>query len=383
MFKFNTMAVRTIAVALLFTPYTIATAGENHDHHNEQPQITDSDNHAQNTLVSLTQRQIKTANIQVSELQPRFLMQHHYAPGVLKENGYTSYIVSPRTDSVIMTRHVALGQKVNQGDKLITLYSESMADAQADYMVSQSEWLRIQNMQKQTLSESERVVAKTRYLASVGRLNALGLSHEAISALTTQSDIKLGQYTLYAQVSGVVLQDDFTQGQRVNTGQTLLRLADEQNLWVEARLSANDNESIDIKSTAKVQFKEDTYHAKVIQESHTIDPITRTRTVRLVVNNADDRLHAGMFVNVYFNLPSKQPLLAVPETALMQNADEEWQVFVLNDHNQFLPQRVTRGRPFGDLVEISGLPAGTQVVTQGAFFISSEFAKSNFDIHNH
>jgi hypothetical protein len=32
---------------------------------------------------------------------------------------------------------------------------------------------------------------------------------------------------------------------------------------------------------------------------------------------------------------------------------------------------------------IEGVPAGSRVVTQGAFFIQSELAKSGFDVHNH
>ncbi|WP_238937583.1 efflux RND transporter periplasmic adaptor subunit [Pseudoalteromonas sp. S16_S37] len=383
MFKFTTAVVSALAVTLMCGPFKIANAAQGHNHENPQTEHSDSSEHNDSQAVTLNQLQQQLAKVKVVTLKPEFLLQRLYAPGELKENGYTSYIVSPRTDSVIMTRHVALGEKVKKGDKLVTLFSESMAEAQADYMVAHSEWLRVKNMRQQTLSESERVIAKTRYLASLGKLTALGLNDNAISALATQNEIKLGQYTLYAQINGVVLQDEFAQGQRVETGQTLLLLANEQNLWVEARLSANDSEHISAQSTAIVEFQYHAYDAQVIQESHTIDPLTRTRTVRLVVNNKDDRLHAGMFVNVYFNLPTEQPILAVPETALVRSEDGDWQVFISQEQNQFTAYEVERGRRFGELVEIKGLPLGTQVVTQGAFFIASEFAKSNFDIHNH
>ncbi|NOU50079.1 efflux RND transporter periplasmic adaptor subunit [Pseudoalteromonas sp. JBTF-M23] len=383
MFKFTTAIVTAITMTFMFGPFNMANAAQSHKHGDEQTKHTDSNLHSDGQAVTLNLLQQQLANVRVVKLKPEFLQQTLYAPGELKQNGYTSYTVSPRTDSVIMTRHVALGEKVKKGDKLVTLFSESMAEAQADYMVAYSEWLRVKNMHQQTLSESERVITKTRYLASLGKLTALGLNDSAISKLTTRDDIKLGLYALYAQIDGVVLQDDFAQGQRVETGQTLLLLANEKNLWVEARLSANDSEHISAQSTATVKFQDQSYDAKVIQESHTIDPLTRTRTVRLAVNNNDDRLHAGMFVNVYFNLPTAQPVLAVPETALIRRDDGDWQVFITQDRNQFTAYEVKRGRRFGDLVEIQGLTPNTQVVAQGAFFIASEFAKSNFDIHNH
>ncbi|OHU85544.1 efflux transporter periplasmic adaptor subunit [Pseudoalteromonas amylolytica] len=331
--------------------------------------------------MSTVQQQL--ANIHVTALKKHKPSQKLYAPGELKENGYTSYVVSPRTDSVIVTRHTTLGERVKVGDKLITLYSETMAQAQADYMVSASEWKRLENLTDQSLSDSQRVQAKTRYLANMGRLTALGLSSHAISQLDEQSNIELGQYSLYAQIAGIVLQDDFAQGQRVSTGQTLMLLADEQNLWVEARLSVNDSQQISQQSQVVVEYQGRAYPAKVIQESHTIDPVTRTRNVRLQVSNQDHQLHAGMFVNVHFLLPTQQPIVTVPETALVRSTDGDWQVFVTDETNQFEAVQVQRGRAFGEQIEVIGIPEGTHVVTQGAFFISSQLAKSSFDPHNH
>ncbi|WP_105169701.1 efflux RND transporter periplasmic adaptor subunit [Pseudoalteromonas sp. T1lg23B] len=380
--KLNFMGAMCFSLAqLLFT--NAASSAQPHTHNNSIEVADTLSEHEQITHITLTTAQQQLAKVRVTKLQRHQPSQRLYAPGELKENGYTSYVVSPRTDSVIITRHTALGERVNVADKLVTLYSEAMAQAQADYMVSVSQWQRVENLTDQSLSDSQRVLAKTRYLADLGRLTALGLSPQAIKQLDNQSNVELGQYSLYAQISGVVLQDDFAQGQRVNTGQTLMLLANEQNLWVEARLSANDSQHISLESQVVVELQGQTYPAKVIQESHTIDPVTRTRNVRLQVDNQDHQLHAGMFVNVYFLLPAQESILTVPETALVRGTDGDWQVFVKKEENQFIAMEVQRGRAFGDQIEITGLPEGVNVVTQGAFFISSQLAKSSFDPHNH
>ena len=123
--------------------------------------------------------------------------------------------------------------------------------------------------------------------------------------------------------------------------------------------------------------------ASVTQEAHTIDPVTRTRTVRLLVDNSEHRLHPGQFAEVFFRFRTQQPVLAVPETALMRGADGDWTVFVEDHPGEFQPVEVELGRALGPLREITGIAPGTRIVTRGAFFVASQIAKGGFDPHNH
>jgi len=94
-----------------------------------------------------------------------------------------------------------------------------------------------------------------------------------------------------AAIDGVVLSDNFRQGQRVEAGDALMELADEDSLWVEARLSPGSQIKLTVGSEAHVKVGGELFAAVVAQEAHTIDPVTRTRIVRLVVSNAAHRLH--------------------------------------------------------------------------------------------
>ena len=75
--------------------------------------------------------------------------------------------------------------------------------------------------------------------------------------------------------------------------------------------------------------------------------------------------------------------LVVPESALMQDDEQNWTVFVEVESGHYQQTVVNRGVSRGDRVAISGLDEGTRVVTSGAFFLAAELAKSGFDIHNH
>ena len=358
--------------------------GDAHDEHGDSKKHDESaDAHGGHEEgVALSPKQMALANIKVAVLVARTMDYRIYAPGEIKTNGYTSYQVSPRVDSVVVRRHVSLGDHVNTGQALVTLFSESVAEAQAVFLIASSEWKRVKKMGHNVVSDKRYIATQTDYEAAYGRLLAFGLTKEAILSLKSKSH-SLGEYTLIAASSGAVQSDDFRQGQRVESGQYLMTLADEKVLWVEAHLAPAAQLELHRGTQAKVKVGSNWYTAKVIQEAHTIDPITRTRVVRLQIHNVAHQLHPGLFADVYFTFVTEKPVLAVPEAALMRGADGDWTVFVEAEKGQFKAQEVELGRSLGKWREILGIHSGARIVMEGAFFVASQIAKGSFDPHNH
>jgi multidrug efflux pump subunit AcrA (membrane-fusion protein) len=123
--------------------------------------------------------------------------------------------------------------------------------------------------------------------------------------------------------------------------------------------------------------------AYITQEAHTNNPVTRTRTVRLEVDNTLHLLHPGQFSEVYFRFKTQDPVLTVPETALIRDESGTWAVFVEIQPGEFKSKAIKLGRSLGVLREITGIEPGTQIVVEGAFFVASQIAKGGFDPHNH
>ena len=390
----NYLAVLSIT-ALLYTP--VASAQE-HDHAHEAEHETEAhveekahghdgehghDEHGETTTVSLSDGQRQTADIHLATLQPMTLSEQVYAPGEIRVNGYRSYIVSPRVSSVVTARHAGLGEKVTADQPLVTLFSEEMITAQSQLQQAYVEWQRVSKLGQSAVGEKRFVSARTEYNAANRRLQALGLSAATIAQIEQNSNYPLGEYTLTAQTPGLIMTDEFNQGQRIEPGQPLMLLSDEAHLWVEARLSAQNDLHLQPGDQASVVVGDIAAIGTVIQESHTIDPVSRTRTVRLELDNQDHRFHSGMFVDIYFNGPQTDAILAVPQSALMRDADGEWQIFIADDDGDLLPQVVTLGPQYGDWQAISGVKPGQTYVSRGAFFVASEIAKGGFDPHNH
>jgi RND family efflux transporter MFP subunit len=390
-FELSAFILLLLTLPLTLNPVTAkehqhqSIIGEHHD-----PIQKTSEQHDEQAI-KLSNEQIDLAEIEITTISEQEMNLSLYAPGEVKANGYTSYYVSPRVESIILQRHVTLGDEVENGQPLVTLFSESVAHAQATYRIAYADWQRVKNLNSDVVSNKNRLSAQTKYIAATSQLKAYGLSGQAIDIIVKDSSSALGEYTLNAQRSGAVLSDDFHQGQQIDAGETIMILADESQLWVEAKLPASETSSLPKGTIANLSIGKESYQARVIQTAHNIDSITRTRIVRLLVNNQLDQLHPGMFVDVLFQLKTKQPAIVLPQSALTRSADGDWQVFVATTNNSFTAVEVELGvalqnthiKTLEPKQEVIGLTSGIKVVTKGAFFIASQAAKSGFDIHNH
>jgi len=364
--------ILSLIITTMFALTSSSTFSSEEDSHNDKGSAT-----------LFTSEQMAISNIEVAILKPKTVNFTLYAPGELKANGYTSYSVSPRVDSIIVKRHAILGQHVKKGAALVTLFSIDVASAQATYRLSLAEWARVKKLGKATVTEKRYLEAKAEHEVAYSTLKAYGLSEEAIKKSLSSKTENLGQYTLYAQTQGAVLADAFLQGKRVLAGDEIMLLADEHQLWVEAQLPPNSLINIPEGTKAKILIDDQEFNAVVIQEGHTIDQESRTRTIRLSVENEQHRLHPGMFTDVNFIFNEDKTVMTVPESALMRSADGDWVVYVEDHPGEFEPVEVELGRRFIQGREIIGIKSGTKVVVKGAFFVASQIAKSGFDPHNH
>ena len=225
--------------------------------------------------------------------------------------------------------------------------------------------------------------AKANLETARATLISYGLENKDLQLLHSKDSVALGEYTLKAEINGAVLADGFEQGQRIEAGASLITLADEKKVWVEAHLPANLTLPLAASMEAIVVTGDIRLKAYVTQEAHTINPVTRTRTVRLEVDNTQHLLHPGQFSEVYFKFKTQNPVLTVPETALMRSDSGAWTVFVEDHPGEFKSKNINLGRSLGVLREITGIEPGTRTVVKGAFFVASQIAKGGFDPHNH
>ena len=397
---------KPLAIALLATLSLPAWAQDNHAHvHNESNETqqhaqqpapddnTDHDGHdhdgvsegvhEEETVLELTTEQQNMLNLQVITVEPEpNATRTMTVPAEITSNQYRTWVVPVRIDSQVQSRSVTLGQHMEKGDPIATLFSPTMAQLQSDLQVAADAWRRVNNLGRRTVGNQRYLDARGDYQALRARAKGYGLDNEAIAAIEAGKNEK-GVYTLTAPDDGLVLEDAFQQGQWLTAGSALVTLVDESELWAEAALPPSPGLQIATGTPARVIVGDTSVEGRVIQSGHRLNPVTRTLSVRVAIPNAGHLLHPGMFADVELSLVAPENALTVPEEALTRGRDGDWQLFVEEEPGHYKPVEIELNGQLENRRIVTGIESGTRVVTRGAFFLASEMAKSGFEVHNH
>ncbi|WP_171045480.1 efflux RND transporter periplasmic adaptor subunit [Pseudoalteromonas aurantia] len=339
--------------------------------------------HEPNPEIELTPAQQLTAGIESQALALSKGKTLLMAPAEVVSNDLTTELVSVAVASQVKSRYVSLGEEVAPQQKLATLYSYEVAKAQIRYRLAEDEWQRVTLLQGEAVSDKEFLLGKAERQAAASQLREYGFSEKDIEKTRLKAPHLLGLYSVYAQIGGSILAEELTIGRRFFSGDVIAKVSNEEQVWVAARFPQNTDLTILKNASIRIKLEDKTFTAQLLQTGHSIDPITRTAIVQLVVDNPSHDLHAGMFVMSEFAVTSTKPQLLIPKDAVSQNSDGDWQVFIESKPNHFFAKEVGVNMDYGDKVAITGIRIGEKIVTQGVFFLNAQAKKSSFDVHNH
>jgi membrane fusion protein, heavy metal efflux system len=350
-----------------FSGYSSAAIAEEEEHGDED--------HAENAIV-MDAAARRNAGVETVVVNRRSLRNEVRAPGEVRANAYATSNVTPRIQVQIVRRHAKLGDRVTNGARLVTLSSVEMAQAQGDLLVADREWRRVEKLGPEAVSERRYVEAQVMRQQAEGKVLAFGLTPEQVTALLKQSDASkaTGAFDLLAAQDGTVISDDFIVGEVVEPGRMLFEIMDESVLWVEAQFAVDEGTAIAIDSPASIRASEVWLPGRVVQIHHRIDETTRTFPVRIEVHNPTHALHPGQFVEVRVPLGIGDPVIAVPQSAivLMQGS---YTVFT-REGNELHAQPIEVGRTQDGWTEITaGLLEDEEVVVSGVYVLKSIMLK--------
>jgi len=300
------------------------------------------------------------------------------APGEVTINVYRSSQVTSRISSQIIKRQTRMGDAVKVGQKLLTLSSVDMAEAQGQLLVADREWRRVEKLGRKVVSEQRYIEAQVKRQQAYANVLAYGMSESQINTLLKQDDASkaTGSFDLLSSQNGTVISDQFVLGQVVEPGQLLMEISDESRLWVEAQIMPQDVIDIQPGTAARINvFGDKWIDAQVVQIHRRIDETTRTLPVRVEVNNDSALLRPGQFVKVALQTSAGEEVIAVPKGSVTLLHGE--QVVFMLEGNELYPQLVETGDARSDWVEIkNGLKKGDEIVTNGMFMLKSLLLKS-------
>jgi cobalt-zinc-cadmium efflux system membrane fusion protein len=334
----------------------------------------------ENNVVEMTADEQSAAGITTASASRRGLSGQIKMPAEVVVNAYKSASVTTRISAQVIARNVQLGDVVEPGQSLVTLSSVDMAEAQGNFVIADREWQRVRGLGKAAISERRYVEAEIARRQGLSKILAYGMTQQQTDRLLAAGAAAMttGEFELLAPQQGTVLSDDFIVGELIQPGRVLFNISDETTLWVEASTVPSDLTEFEVGAPARIAHGEGHWiNGHVVQLHHQLDETTRRQGLRIEVDNADDHLHPGQFVEAEISTGEGPKVLAVPSEAitLIKGAPT---VFLLKEGHEFHPQPVETGASAGGWTEIrSGLNEGDELAVTGVFHIKSLLLKSS------
>lgn len=276
--------------------------------------------------------------------------------------------VAPRFGGYVERLYAnATGQYVRRDEPLAEVYSP-------DVLAAEQELLVARGIDRAGTSGIPGVAGTPDLTSSARRrLELWGVSEAQIERV-----LRTGRpsptVTLYAPASGVITDRKVVRGQGIQAGMELYTIADLSSVWIDAELRQTDAALARVGAPASIEItgypgRNVAGHVSFIYP--TVNETTRTLRARITVPNADGRLKPGMLATVRLTSAAGSAL-TVPRSAVVQTG-ERTLVFVDLGGGRLAPRDVVLGRVAGDLAEVvSGVDAGTRVVTSAQFLLDSE-----------
>jgi Cu(I)/Ag(I) efflux system membrane fusion protein len=257
----------------------------------------------------------------------------------------------------------ATGQLVMRGDPLFEIYSPDLYSAQVEYLLATG-------LPTNATSGAEGI-----RISALTKLKFYDISDGQIAALEKMRQAQKTMRILAPQ-DGFVVEKNVTEGQMVDAGMKIYRLADLGLIWIQADIYEQDLAYIKLGQEATVTLSylpDREFRGRVTYIYPNVDEKTRTARVRMEFHNPGYFLKPGMFATVKVVSELEPSVLLIPDMAILRSG-EKATVFVALDGGKFEPRTVTLGpQAENDEYEVlSGVSEGERIVTSGQFMLDSE-----------
>lgn len=321
------------------------------------------DEAADSSTISIDPVTVQNMGIRTGVVTKGPLRRSVRSVGVVDFDETTLADVTTKFKGWIEKLHVdSTGKQAHKGEALFEIYSPELVSAQTEYLLALNQATGLAG------TESLRATALT-------KLKFFDISDEQIAELEKSRQVKK-TLRVTAPRDGIVVEKMAVEGQMVDAGMKLYRLADLGIVWVQAQVYEQDLAFVRLGQEATVSLSylpDRKFRGRVTYVYPTVDEKTRTARVRMEFHNPGYFLKPGMFATVELRAELEPSALLVPDMAVLRSGEKNT-VFIALAGGKFEPRTVTLGpRSENNFYQVlSGLNEGERVVTSGQFMLDSE-----------
>ena len=228
-------------------------------------------------------------------------------------------------------------------------------------------------------------VTRKRYLALLKEQVISQQEFDVIEATANESNAKFSNaastldYTkIRAPFDGSIARRYKYPGDLISTGaegkaqSPIFLVVNESKLRVATNVPQSDSAFVQVGHPADIKvdtLQDKMYNGTVSRVDAVLDESTKTQRVLIDIDNADGKLHAGMFATVKLEMQHHNDALVIPNEALIRRDDQTF-VYTL-DNNKVKKVSVKAGYADVSSIEIlSGLQPGETVVLPGTMTLT-------------
>ncbi len=324
------------------------------------------------------------SHVELYNVQPVELQRMLRLTGAVNYNAFKTTPVISAVGGPVARIAVVPGNHVQRGQPMLYVSSPDYSQLRATYLkahsaftVADKNFSRAQDLyqhhaiaEKDLLdAEAARTQAQADLQTSEQSLRILGVKDPQAALKTTVAP----ELPVLAPITGEVVDQTVAPGQLIQAGQTqCFTISDMSTVWVIVNVYQND--LADVRIGDPVTIQTDAYpqkfSGKISYIAAALDPTSRTLQARIVTENPGEKLKKDMYVSATVLAGTIKNALAVPDSAVLRNAQNEPFVYVSAGQNQFAQRQIAIGQSIGGRTQVtSGLKPGDQVVAQGAVFL--------------
>ena len=250
------------------------------------------------------------------------------------------------------------GQIVNQGDLLVQLRNDEVLAERKQLEATLAETRRELERIEKLLTN--RAVAQKEFDMQQTKVQLAEAALEGIEA-------RLRDRRIEAPFTGRIGIRQVDLGALVSAGTVIASLDDISQIKVD--FTVPEKYALAIRPDMEFQITGEAlpgemFTGKIAAVSSRIDPVSRSLTVRGIVDNPEQRLQSGMLLRVLLKFGQREALL-VPERAISSLGEKQY-VFTLDEKSVVRRREVVLGvRQDGKVEIVSGLKPGSTIVLDG------------------
>ena len=341
---------------------------------------------------------VREWGVETAAVVPRRSRNRLSLTGEIHENENTTYRVHARVSGI--AKHVTrdVGDRVSPDQVLCILSSEELlrmrtrfTKAVQVFREAEADFDRAGRLRKINAIEARQFTKReTVFKAAMAELFSLEADLKAVGekdALleSVRKAVFTGDrgvlrafltpdYRILSPVEGRVAARDIVLGQAVSTDSPIFEIIDPRRVWAVLDLLERDMASVN--SGTPVKITSDVYPGVAFSGQVTVmmprmDRHLRSVKVRVVVNNPDFKLKAGMYVKGAVELEGGERMLSVPSTAITRLFGVNGVFLAEPEGFHFHPVRL-KGEDDAGFVFLEGLEAGEKVAFKSVYLLKAE-----------